>query len=44
MMVQTQIQRTKAQIEALEELASKRQVALNDLIHKAVDKLLQSAA
>jgi len=43
-MIQTEIQLTEAQIAALEDLASKRQVALTDLIHEAINKLLQAAA
>lgn len=42
-MFQTQIELTETQFTALEELAIERQVSLTDLIHEAIDRLLQAA-
>jgi predicted Zn-dependent peptidase len=43
-MIQTQIQLTEEQMEALEELAKRRNVSTIDLIREGIDNLLRSSA
>lgn len=43
-MVRTQIQLTEDQVAALEELAVRRHLSLDDLIREGVDSLLRSVA
>jgi hypothetical protein len=43
-MVQTQVQLTEEQMEALEELAKRRNISITDLIRESIDNLLRSEA